>query len=272
MNKLWNTLVIIAILLLINYQNASANPEIANLASETVKAANIPSIKAQDYKNLDMQNIADDVNGELEEERAGILIDLNVLWQAAAEKSETIRFAILKLSNPEGDKDKKSIVKKILSPLTSVAPLIGSGLSDPLAGGSALIGGGLLQSLLSDDSLANSYLSRVTDSDLVILAQEIDDLQQKLVNLYYNYSSAVERLNLMDTIVKNRYDLYQSAQNSSPETITVADVFYREAVDMQFKARREVLTSRAALEQFVGNDALIVVDKNIKDRNSKTNS
>ena len=192
------------------------------------------------------------------------------MWQAAVEKSETIRFAIYKISNPNGDKEKKSVVKKILTPLTSVAPLVGMGSGDPITGGSALIGGGILSSLLADDSLVNSHLSRVTDAELVLLAQEIDDLQQKLVDLYMNYFGAVERLQLMDKIVQNRYKYYEAAQSATPDVLAVADVFYRESIDMQYKARQEALASRAELEQMVGNDVLIKIDKNIKDRLAKT--
>jgi len=188
------------------------------------------------------------------------------LWQAAVEKSETIRFAILKLSNPNGEEEKKNMVKKILTPLTSVAPLIGVGSGDPVAGGSAILGGGLLSSLLADDSLINNQLSRVTDVDLVVMAQEIDSLQQKLVILYYNYLGSLERLKLIDETVNNRYKYYEAAHALSTEVLSVADVFYREALDVQYKARQEVLTARAALEQLVGNEALIQVDKEIHDR------
>ena len=98
------------------------------------------------------------------------------------------------------------------------------------------------------------------------MAQEIDNLQQKLVTLYYNYLGSVERLKMADVIVNNRYKYYEAAYALPPEVLSVADVFYRESVDMQYKARQEVLTARAALEQLVGNDALIQVDKNIHDR------
>lgn len=222
------------------------------------------------YSNLDLKKISLDLKDELQDQREDFLGDLRILWQAAVEKSETIRFAIYKISNPNGDKEKKSVVKKILTPLTSVAPLVGMGSGDPITGGSALIGGGILSSLLADDSLVNSHLSRVTDAELVLLAQEIDDLQQKLVDLYMNYFGAVERLQLMDKIVQNRYKYYEAAQSATPDVLAVADVFYRESIDMQYKARQEALASRAELEQMVGNDVLIKIDKNIKDRLAKT--
>src|SRR3989339_2275698 len=105
-----------------------------------------------------------------------MLSDLNILWNAAVERNETIRFAILKLSNPDGKIEKKDAVKKILSPLTSIASMIGVGVGDPVAATSAVIGGGMLNSLLSSDNAElNAHLSKVTDSDLVLLAQETDN-------------------------------------------------------------------------------------------------
>ena len=149
-----------------------------------------------------------------------------------------MRFAILKLSNPDGEKSKNNVIKTILSPLASVAPLIGAGTGDKVTGGSTIIGGGILNSLLADDSLINNRLSRVTDTDLVLLSQEIDNLQQRLITLYYNYLCAQERLHFVDKIVANRYKYYESSQNSSKDTLSVADVFYREALDIQYKAKK----------------------------------
>ena len=233
------------------------------------KEENTKKAYAQTYADLDMKEIANEMNLELADEKDQIQEDLKTLWQAAITKSETIRFAIYKLSNPGGDEEKKSMVKKILNPLTSVAPLVGMGSSNAVAGGSAVVGGGMLGTLLSDDSAANNHLSRVSDADLVILAQETDNLQQKLIELYYNYLSSTERLKMADQLVKNRYKYYQAAQNSSKETISVADVFYREGLDIQYKTREEVMKNRAALEQLVGNDVLIAVDKKIMERLSK---
>lgn len=218
------------------------------------------------YSDIDMKKIAVEVRDDLAEENEANLKNLRILWHATVEKSDTIRFAIMKLSNPDGDKDKKGVVKTILTPLTSVAPLIGMSSASPVASGSAVLGSGVFSSLLADDSIMNKQLSRVTDTDLVNFAQKIDSLQQTLVNLYYDYVSAFEALNFTDKIVENRYKYYQAAQNSSKESLTLADVFYRESLDMQYKARQNVLTTRAALEQFVGNDALIEVDKKIKAR------
>ncbi|MCK5176688.1 MAG: hypothetical protein KAQ92_03110, partial [Candidatus Aenigmarchaeota archaeon] len=116
-----------------------------------------------DYSNTTVKTLADEIGFELEEEKEELLADLQILWRATVEKSETIKFAILKLSNPEGEVEKISAVKKIFSPIASVAPVIGLGMGNPVTAGSAIFGGRLLNSLLSDDSKINAKFSKVTD-------------------------------------------------------------------------------------------------------------
>jgi hypothetical protein len=144
--------------------------------------------------------------------------------------------------------------------------MIGSNVASPAIAGGSMIGGGVLSSMLSDDSAINKQLTRVTDADLIILAKEIDDLQQRLVTLYYNYITSVKIPAYSDAIVQNRYDYYNLVSNKKSTNVAIADAFYRDALDKQYKARQELLSSRGALEQFVGNDALIEVEKNIKSR------
>lgn len=218
------------------------------------------------YFDLDNKKIAEEIAGELSDEQQNILEDLRILWQSAVENSETIKFAIYKLSNPEGKKVDKGMVKKILSPIANVAPMIGMGAANPIAASSSIMGGGLLSSVLADDSAINAELSKVTDADLIILAKEIDDLQQQLVNLYYNYITAFKVLNYSDKVVNNRYNYYQAVSKKNSSNTAIADAFYRESLDDQYKARQEFMSTRAALEQFVGNEILIEVEKNLKSR------
>jgi len=219
------------------------------------------------YSDKSVKELAQEAGSELKNDKTNMLSDLNILWNAAVERNETIRFAILKLSNPDGKVEKNAAVKKILSPLTSVASIIGVGVGDPIAATSAVLGGGMLNSMLSSDNAElNAHLAKVTDSDLVLLAQETDNLQNKLVNLYCDYMGALSDLNYVDQVLNNRKNNYESIPKKSSELKAVADVFYKESISDQYKARQKVLNTRVALEQFVGNEALLSVDKSIKQR------
>jgi hypothetical protein len=219
------------------------------------------------YLNKSVAELATEAGSELQDDRDAMLGDLSILWNAAVERSETIRFAIMKLSNPDGKVDKSASVKKILSPLTGVASIVGLGASDPITATSAMFSGTFLNSLLSMDNEAfNAHLSRVSDADLVLLAQETDNLQQKLVTLYFNYITAVDDLKFADKIVSDRQKSYEKVQKLEPDLKNVANVFYKESLADQYKARQTVLTTRVALEQFVGDEAINSLDKNIQER------
>lgn len=255
-------------------ENSQTNPDSTiNINEKTLKQESKINAenKLYSYSNMDMKKISDEIKDNLKDEYAYNLADLQILWTEAFKRSETIKFALSKLSNPDGDKEKKSLVKTILNPLASVAPIIGMGSGSAITGSSTILGSGLLGSLLTDDSGINNQLSRVTDSDLVLLAQDIENKQQKLVNLYYTYVSSAIKLKFTDRMVENRYAFYKSAQNNSKEILTVADIFYRESLDTQYKTRQELLNARSELEQFVGNDAIVQVDKNIKERLANLN-
>ncbi|MFA6990142.1 MAG: tetratricopeptide repeat protein [Candidatus Gastranaerophilaceae bacterium] len=238
-------------------KNAAGNVYVANY---------IGNVTASKYYDLDNKKIAREINFELQDEQENILQDLRVLWQAAAQNSETIKFAIYKLSKPDGEKIDENVVKKILEPIANIAPMIGSSMTNSAVVSSSVLGGGILKSMLSDDSKINKRLTKVTDADLIILAKEIDDLQQRLVGLYYNYITALKVLNYSDKMVKNRYDYYNWTSTKKSTNVAIADTFYRDSLDKQYKARQELMSTRAALEQFVGNEALIEVEKNIKSR------
>lgn len=224
-------------------------------------------VSTNSYSDKSVNQLAQEAGAELKDDKNEMLSDLNVLWNAAVERNETIRFAILKLSKPDGDVDKNNAAKKILAPITSVASIIGMGVGDSIAATSTVLGGGMLNSYLSSDNAElNAHLSKVTDSDLVLLAQETDNLQNKLVALYCNYTGALADLNYVDQVLNNRKQYYESIQSKTPNLKAVANVFYKESIADQYKARENVLSTRVALEQFVGNEALLSVDKSIKQR------
>ncbi len=268
--RYYKYILVFTLLLSCNLAFAKEDNKLEVAVNSSVKNDKTMYESAGLFGSEDIKQLANEINGELDEEKGFIVEDLRILWQAAVGRSETIKFAIFKLSNPDGDKKKKSLVKNILAPIAGVAPIIGLNSSNPAAGSSALLGGGVLGSVLADDSAINSKLSKVTDVDLVLLAQEIENLQQKLVTYYYNYLTAIKKLNMIDKLVQNRYKYLNSAVNlSKKDAIVMAEVFYKEAVEMQFEARQNVLKTRAVLEQFVGATPIAQVDKNIKERLAK---
>ncbi len=116
----------------------------------------------------------------MDTESPEILSDLSILYNSAVQKSETIKYAIYKLSNPEDNKPNESAIKKrILKPIASFSSIAGTALSaNPYMASGALIGGGLLNAFSTSDKEANYKFTKVNDADMVLLVKKIDELQK----------------------------------------------------------------------------------------------
>lgn len=225
----------------------------------------------QTYKqDFELKKIAKEASIELKNEEEKILSDLRVLWQYAVENSETIKFAIYKLSDTKGDLKNadETKIKKLLKPITGITPFVAAASGSPIAAGSSIIGGTFLNDILSEDRYTK-HLEKVTDADLVILAKSIEDLQNNLVITYYEYITAKKMLDYADNNLANRQKLCEVVGNSSKESIIIADTFCREALERQNKMQQNLLLKRAALEQLVGNDAILLIEKPPSKTNQK---
>ncbi|MDD3593309.1 MAG: hypothetical protein PHX18_01645 [Candidatus Gastranaerophilales bacterium] len=219
--------------------------------------------KKQQKRIFDKENraIAVEIEKELEKQRPEVLADLNILWVNAVERSETIRYAIMKLSNPNGEEVKKSGIKKVLAPIAGVMPMVGQAAMNPALSASSIIGGGLLGTVLSDD--INAKLSKVNDADLIILAKAVDNLQQDLIYNYFGYINAYREYDYSVKLSDKAQKKYEEMNRKNSSNIELADSFYREALDNQYKLRQEFLMKRVVLEQMVGNEALLEVEKRL---------
>lgn len=224
-----------------------------------------PKAEPSAIDSTDLRKIAKEASLELKEEENLFLGDLRILWQYAVENSETIKFAIYKLSDPKGDMNKadENKIKKLLKPISSITPFVAATAANPIAAGSSIVGGTFMNDVLSEDKY-RKHLEKVTDADLVILAKAIEDLQNNLLTTYYEYIIAQKVLVHADKNLQNRKQLCDSLSDAPEQTVVIADTFYREALAKQNQAQANFLLKRAALEQLVGNDAILVVENNKK--------
>ena len=100
-----------------------------NIKEETVKA-DLDQIDSGDltYADLSIKRMSKEISKELELEQADMYEDLTLLWQGAAAKSDTISFALYKLSNPDEDKPNEKSIKKVLLNIASMSTLVGAGI------------------------------------------------------------------------------------------------------------------------------------------------
>ena len=222
------------------------------------------------YADLSIKQISREVAADLELDQEDMIGDLSVLWQGAAAQSDTINFALYKLANPDEDKPDEKSVKKVLTTIASMSTLVGAGMGNPLLAGGSLIGGNILGIMAQDTKALNYKYTKVTDADMIILVRKIEDLQQRTVDLYYNYMTARKRLKMIEQITADRKKNYNLSQDMSKEIILITDAYYRTALDNQMKARSDYYAKRAALEQFVGNETFAQFEKDLKEREEKS--
>lgn len=226
---------------------------------ETISRAN--DIKGLTYADLSLKQISKDVIEEMDIESPEILADLSILYNNAIQKSETIKYAIYKLSNPEENKPDESAIKRLLRPIASFSTIAGTALSaNPYMASGALIGGGLMNAFSGDDKEANYKFTKVNDADMVLLVRKIDELQKNLLNNYVNYITQKELLQLSMQNLENRRKVYNAmqtgAKKATREELIVADTYYRNAQNTVKKAQAEYNLSRVILENLAGKEAL----------------
>lgn len=213
------------------------------------------------YADLSLKRIADDVLADLEVDAAQISSDLETLWLGVAKKSETVRFAIYKLSNPEEDKPSNSLMKKIIRPVASFSTIAGTAFStNPFVASGALIGGNLLGGLTQDSKELNYKFSKVSDTDMVLLVRKIDKLQERLLENYIEYKTRQLVYDKAVKNLKNRERIYLAAQKKSREELMIADVYFRNAQNFEKKAGTQYWITRQSLEQFAGAEALKAIE------------
>lgn len=218
------------------------------------------------YADLSIKKMALEISQEVETDYNEMLADLSLLWQGAASKSDTIKFAIYKLSNPDKDKPDSGAVKKVLTTIAGMSTMIGAGMGNPTLASAALIGGNTLGIMSTDTKALNYKYTQVTDADMIILVRKVEELQQKIVDVYYDYMTAREIYNMTSKMVARSYDTYKSSQNNSKPIILMTDTFYREALDKQQNAKGDFFEKRSMLEQLVGNEVFREFEKSIDSR------
>lgn len=222
------------------------------------------------YADLDLKRMSKEISQELDFDGQEMLSDLSLLWQGAAMQSETINFALYKLANPDADKPDEKSIKKVLTTIASMSTLVGAGIGNPLIAGTSLISGNVLGIMTQDTKALNYKYTRVNDADMIILIRKVEDLQQKTVDLYYDYMSAKKQFEMMNDLVTERKNKFDSAvaNDAARELVVITDAYYRTALDKQRTAKSEFFSKRAALEQFVGNETLLQFEQELVARDN----
>ena len=224
---------------------------------EEVKAVSDKKIdETLTYEDLSLKKIADDILYDLELEESEILADLEALWLGVAGKSETVRYAIYKLSNPDENKPNETMLKKIIKPIASFSTIAGTAFSsNPFVATGALAGGSLISALSQNSNEANYKFTKVTDTAMVLLVRKIDTLQENLLISYFDYKKKEKIYNMQLENLKKREQIFEASKNAPREEQIIADVYLRNAQNDLSSASTELWGARQVLVQMAGEKA-----------------
>ncbi len=130
----------------------------------------------------------------VKQQREKDLQDIEALWKGTVDNNQVIGFALKKLATPESQRRiHASLMSKTLSALVagaSFAPSMMGG--DYLIQTSAFAAGRIAQNLINKKNVPAEV--PLTDTEMIELAGLVENLQDKIINAYYNYKSSLSQL------------------------------------------------------------------------------
>jgi hypothetical protein len=207
------------------------------------------------------------VFNELKDDQELASKDIAMLWQAAVERSGTIRYAIEKLSRKDATGKPVSndgLTKRLLQSAARVGGVAGSMWTGTPAG---ILGGNMVEQLMATSPTDPSQM-RITDADMLILAKEVDALQSQVIETYYQYRQAEERWKIAQeaaTTLEKQYEKHQHAKNRRAAVDQalkpLMDSMIQTAEQEENNHKQAYVNARNALGLLVGGDALLALEQ-----------
>lgn len=240
---------------------------------ETRKSITEAALKLDQDTRKQLNQVADTIQredqgiyNEVRDDEELSLTDIGMLWEAAVERSGTIRYAIEKLSRRDATGkpvEADNFSKRMIGSLVHLGGVAGSMWTGTPAG---LIGSGMIQDMMAG-SPTDSALSRVTDADMVILAKEVEELQSQLITLYYNYKHAKERLALAkeaEQVIEKHGNQAEVSSNTAVALKPLMESLVESARQEVQNAEQGYNSSRVALSGLVGPAAISALEQTSK--------
>ncbi len=187
------------------------------------------------------------------------LEDIENLWKGTVDNNQVIGFALKKLATPESQRRiHSSLMAKTLNAViagASFAPMMVG--SDYLVQSSAFAAGRLAQNLINRKNIPQEI--PLTDTELIELAGLIENLQDKIIDAYYNYKSSLTQLKE----TRAKLLLYNKNYSKALETedlleITISSSLYDNMALEEFYYMQNAKKYHLELQRLAGKK---VVDK-----------
>ena len=188
------------LLIFLGIMSVIATPVVAIEDSGEVHLEEVQQAKYElpkvEYKEKDSLLISDkEIMDEIDKlQREKDLEDIDNLWKGTVENNQVIGFALKKLATPESQRRiHSSLMAKTLSAIVS-----GASLAPALVGADYMVQSGsyaagrIAQNLLNRKNVPQEI--PLTDTELIELAGLVENLQDKIINAYYNYKGSLSQL------------------------------------------------------------------------------
>ena len=183
---------IAAILLLIAFMTPAypAEVRLGDVEKPQIKLPEVKVNKKQSLVMSDEQVMQELINLQKEKD----LEDIENLWKGTVENNQVIGFALKKLSTPESQRRiHSSLMAKTLSAIVAGASFAPSLMgADYMTQSAAYSAGRLAQNFINRKNTPPEI--PLTDTELIELAGLVENLQDKIIEAYYNYKSNLSQL------------------------------------------------------------------------------
>lgn len=148
------------------------------------------------------------------------LEDIEKLWKGTVENNKVIGFALKKLATPESQRRiHSSLMAKTLSAIISGSSFVPCFMgADPSVTTGAFAAGRLAQTLLNKKTTPQEI--PLTDTELIELAGLVEDLQDKIIDAYYNYKNSLSQVKE----ARQKLLLYHKNYSAALESNDILDI------------------------------------------------
>jgi len=253
------------ILIVFGIAGITVSPNIQVFANEEVHLGEVEQTQIEipkaDYKAKDSLVVSDkeimDEIVKLQKEKD--LEDIDNLWKGTVENNQVIGFALKKLSTPESQRRiHSSLMAKTLSAIVSGASLAPALIgADYMVQSGSYAAGRLAQNLINRKNIPQEV--PLTDTELIELAGLVENLQDKIIDAYYNYKNTLSQLKE----VRSRELLYSKNYSKAMDEedfleIAISSAQYKDMEIEEYKYMQLAKKYHLELQRLAGKK---VVDK-----------
>lgn len=183
--------------------------------------------------------------------------DIENLWKGTVENNQVIGFALKKLATPESQRRiHSSLMSKTLSAIIS-----GASFAPSFAGANyytqtaSFAAGKLAQNLLNRKNVPQEV--PLTDTELIELAGLVENLQDKIIDAYYNYKNSLSLLKeTRARLLLYNKNYTQALDKGDILDITVSSTMYDNMVLQEFQAEQSAKKYHLELQRLAGKKAV----------------